>query len=105
MDCDRFDSFDKEEDFTSIEDYLYKLITNTDVFIDIFAELHTYDKSGEYPRNYIPYENMNGRIAKLFKKFKKCLQKNTRHDEDCKLARIHYIDIRTETGKKKNKNV
>jgi hypothetical protein len=103
MDCDGFDSFDEEEDFTPIEDYLYKLITNTDVFIDIFAELHTYDKSGKYPTNYIPYVNMNGRIANLFKKFKKCLQKNTRHDEDCKLARIHYIDIRTETGKKKIK--
>jgi hypothetical protein len=102
MDCDRFDNFDKEkeEDFTSIEDYLYNLITNTDVFIDIFAELHTYDKSGEYPKNYIPYADMNSRISNLFKKFKKCLQKNTRHHEDCKLARIHYIDIRTETGKK-----
>jgi len=105
MDCDRFDNFnkEKEEDFTSIEDYLYKLITNTDVFIDIFAELHTYDKSGEYPKDYRPYADMNNRISNLFKKFKKCLQKNTRHDEDCKLARIHYIDIRTETGKRKIK--
>lgn len=102
MDCDRFDNFDKEKDVTtSIEDYLYNLITNTDVFIDIFAELHTYDKRGEYPKDYIPYTDMNNRISNLFKKFKKCLQKNTRHDEDCKLARIHYIDIRTETGKRK----
>ena len=55
MDCDRFDNFDKEKDVTtSIEDYLYNLITNTDVFIDIFAELHTYDKRGEYPKDYIP---------------------------------------------------
>lgn len=100
MDCKKFDKFD-EEDFTPIEDYLYELITNTDVFIDIFAEFFTYDKSGEYPKKYIPYVNANGRIANIFKKFKKCLQKNTRHDEDCKLARIHYIDIRTETGKKK----
>ena len=32
------------------------------------------------------------------------MQKNTRHDEDCKLARIHYIDIRTEIGEK-NTNI
>jgi hypothetical protein len=99
MDCDKFYNFDKEKDLiTPIEDYLYKLITNTDVFIDIFAEFFTYDKSGEYSRN--PYST-EGRIDKLFKIFRKCLQKNTRHDEDCKLARIHYIDIRTEIGKKK----
>jgi hypothetical protein len=99
MDCKKFDNFlEKEDLITPIEEYLYKLITNTDVFIDIFAELHTYDKSGEYPKDYIPYADMNGRIANLFKNFKKCLQKNTRHDEDCKLARIHYIDIRNESG-------
>ena len=103
MDCDKFYNFDKEKDLiTPIEDYLYKLITNTDVFIDIFAEFFTYDKSGEYSRN--PYST-EGRIDKLFKIFRKCLQKNTRHDEDCKLARIHYIDIRTEIGKKKIKRM
>jgi hypothetical protein len=74
------------------------LITNTDVFIDIFAEFFAYDKSGEYSTD--PYDD-EGRIETLFKIFRKCLQKNTRHDEDCKLARIHYIDIRTEIGQKK----
>jgi hypothetical protein len=100
MDCNTFDNFDKEKDvITSIEDYLYKLITNTDVFIDIFVEFFSYDKSGEYSID--PYDDDEGRIEKLFKIFRKCLQKNTRHDEDCKLARIHYIDIRTEIGQKK----
>ena len=102
MDCQKFPNFPDEDEnvITPIEDYLYKLITNTDVFIDIFVEFFTYDKSGEYSRD--PYST-NGRIDKLFKTFRKCLQKNTRHNEDCKLARIHYIDIRTEIGKKKIK--
>jgi hypothetical protein len=97
IDCNKFDNFVKE-DAILIEDYLYELITNTDVFIDIFAEFFAYDKSGEYSTD--PYDD-EGKIETLFKIFRKCLQKNTRHDEDCKLARIHYIDIRTEIGQKK----
>lgn len=106
MDCEKFENFDIDHDIiTPIEDYLYKLIITTDVFIDIFLELHAY-KSGEYPKNYIPFENMRGRLAKLFENFQKCLQKNTRHDENCKLARIHYFDIRTESdGKRKLRDI
>lgn len=106
MDCEKFENFDLDDDIiTSIEVYLYNLIINTDVFIDIFLELNAY-KSGEYPKNYIPFENMRGRIAKLFEIFQKCIQKNTRHDEHCKLARIHYFDIRTEIdGKRKLQDI
>lgn len=106
MDCEKFENFDLDDDIiTPIEDYLYNLIINTDVFIDIFFELHAY-KSGEYPKNYIPFETMRGRLAKLFEIFQKCLQRNTRHDKDCKLARIHYFDIRTESdGKRKLQDI
>ena len=100
MDCDKFKQFDSV--ITPIEDYLYELIINTDVFIDFIFEIHTFDKSGEYPENYKPFESM-GRIANLYTKFQKCLQTKTRGHKDCKLSRIHYFDIRTESAGYKKK--
>lgn len=102
MDCDKFRQFDSHNIITPIEDYLYELIINTDVFIDFIFEIHTFDKSGEYPENYKPFENM-GRIGNLYTKFQKCLQTKTRGHKDCKLSRIHYFDIRTESAGYKRK--
>ena len=105
IDCDKFKQFDSPRNnvITSIEDYLYELIINTDVFIDFIFEIHTFDKSlGEYPEKYIPFENM-GRIGNLYTKFQKCLQTKTRGHKDCKLSRIHYFDIRTESASNKTK--
>ena len=105
MDCDKFKQFDSRNNvITPIEDYLYELIINTDVFIDFIFEIHTFDKSlGEYPEKYIPLENMEGRLANLYTKFQKCLQTKTRGHKDCKLSRIHYFDIRTESAGNKTK--
>lgn len=96
VDCNKFDSHNIITPIP-IEDYLYELIINTDVFIDFIFEIHTFDKSGEYPENYIPFESM-GRIGNLYTKFQKCLQTKTRGHKDCKLSRIHYFDIRTESA-------
>jgi hypothetical protein len=73
-----------------IEDYLYDLMRKTDVFLDIYIEIFSY-KNGEYgPYGlYVP-----GRTEELFKKFRKCIQYNTRWDTSCQLARVHYFDIR-----------
>jgi hypothetical protein len=61
----------------------------TDVFLDICIELDSY-KGGEYTDNpYVP-----SRTSELFKKFRTCLQYNTRSDASCRLARVHYFDIR-----------
>ena len=71
------------------EDYLYDLMLTTDVFLDICIELDSY-KGGEYTDNpYVP-----SRTSELFKKFRTCLQYNTRSDASCRLARVHYFDIR-----------
>ena len=102
MDCDKFKQFDSHNIITPIEDYLYELIINTDVFIDFIFEIHTFDKSGEYPENYIPFETM-GIMGNLYTKFQKCLQTKTRGHKDCKLSRIHYFDIRTESAGYKSK--
>ena len=112
MDCDKFKQFKqfkqiKQEShnsiITPIEDYLYELIINTDVFIDFIFEMHTFDKSGEYPENYIPYKNIHEKMGALYTKFQKCLQTKTRGHKDCKLSRIHYFDIRTESAGYKKK--
>jgi hypothetical protein len=86
MDCD---IFKKDAVTVSAEDYLYDLMLSTDVFLDIYIELESY-KGGEYLiEPYTP-----GRTDELFKKFRKCLQYNTRSDASCQLARVHYFDIR-----------
>jgi hypothetical protein len=86
VDCDKFE---KDPNTILIEDYLYNLMLTTDVFLDIYFEFLSY-KNGEYERElYVP-----GRTNELFKKFRKCLQYNTRSDASCQLARVHYFDIR-----------
>jgi hypothetical protein len=86
VDCDKFE---KDPNTILIEDYLYNLMLTTDVFLDIYFEFLSY-KNGEYERLlYVP-----GRTNELFKKFRKCLQYNTRSDASCQLARVHYFDIR-----------
>ena len=86
MDCK---TFKKDALTVPAEDYLYDLILSTDVFLDIYIELESY-KGVEYL--YEPY--IPGRIDELFKKFRQCLQYNTRYDVSCQLARVHYFDIR-----------
>ena len=86
MDCN---IFNKDAVTVRAEDYLYDLMLSTDVFLDIYIELESY-KGEEYL--YEPYAP--GRTDELFKKFRKCLQYNTRSDASCQLARVHYFDIR-----------
>jgi hypothetical protein len=78
---------------TLVEDYLYELMLTTDVFIDFYFEIPTYNDK-KYPDEYEPYQS-DLRLNNLFIKFRNCLQYDTRMDIDCKLARTHYFDIRT----------
>ena len=85
MDCKTF----KEDAVTvPVEDYLYDLMLSTDVFLDIYFEVKLY-KGGEYSHStpYVP-----GRINELFKKFRNCLQYNTRSDASCQLARVRHME-------------
>jgi hypothetical protein len=94
VDCDKFE---KDSNTILIEDYLYDLMQKTDVFLDIYIEIVSY-KNGEYEgRQYVP-----GRTDELFKKFRTCLQYNTRSDISCQLARVHYFDIRGNDVKETN---
>jgi len=86
MDCQ---TFKKGAVTVPAEDYIHDLMIKTDVFLDIYFEIISY-KNGEY--EYEPYAD--GRSNELFKKFRQCLQYNTRSDISCQLARVHYFDIR-----------
>jgi hypothetical protein len=95
MDCKMFK---KNAVTVPIEDYLYDLMLTTDVFLDIYIELSSY-KGGEYSPPYLPGLADED---ELFKKFRQCLQYNTRSDASCRLARVHYFDIRNNNIKEEN---
>ena len=89
-----------------VEYFLTEFVRTTDVFLDIFFEFPIIPKvEGKYHDNFNSLQP-NTRMDKLLEKFKKCLQRNTR-TEECKLARIHYFDIRIldEQGKMKVSNL
>ena len=94
MDCWLFPSYkgDKITPTTPIEKYLWELILNTDVFIDVFFEFPIY-KGKEYHSHFRAFPE-GQRLEKLFLRFKDCLQYATRAADECKLARIHYFDAR-----------
>jgi len=81
-----------------IEDYMIDLYKNTDKFIDFFAEFPAFG-IGNYnysntSSNYMPYENPQCRLSKLFRQFKTCLVTDTRHADRCQLGRVHFFDVR-----------
>lgn len=74
-----------------IEDYMSYLLESTDAFIDFYIEIPIFEKD-YYKRTDLMAEQ---RIQSLFQRFYRCIQKLTRKNRECKLSRIHYIDIRT----------
>jgi DNA-binding protein YbaB len=89
------ESHDKDTDcssnFVLIEDYLKRLIENTDVFIDLFVEIPVIKSVYEERKGFEEY-----RLIKILKTLKKCVDIPSR--SDCSLSRIHYMDIRDEEG-------
>ena len=76
-----------------IEYFLSEFIRTTDAFLDIFVEFPIIPKKEGKYHNFLRPFSKNIRMNKLLENFKECLQRNTR-TEVCKLARIHYFDIR-----------
>jgi len=97
MDCDeRFGKKSKKEEWgtnkMSIEDFLMLLIRTTSAFIDLYIEFPAY-KGREY--NSIKFANPDIRLQKLLERFQKCVEYSNRAAEECRLARVHYFDIRS----------
>ena len=105
MNCDeRFGKKAKKEAWgsnkMSVEDFFFKLMLTTDVFIDFFFEFPSYSKeTNEYTAVKIA-NDPELRMQKLLDYFKKCLQHSTRFDAKCRLSRVHYFDIRRGDNKK-----
>ena len=76
-----------------VEYFLSEFIRTTDVFLDIFLEFPIIPKKEGKYHDYLQPFPANIRLNKLLENFKKCLQRDTR-TEVCKLARIHFFDIR-----------
>ena len=79
-----------QAEIMKVEDYLYEVLKNTDVFLDIYFELDPPEGRGS---SYENYDNKY-RLICLFFKFKECIASATRFDDICRLARIHYTDYR-----------
>lgn len=77
-----------------VENYFSNLITNTDVFLDVYIEFlvpYTKEKYSGVPRG-------DSRLTNLFKIYQKCIETITRKNKECQLSRIHYVDIRQQDG-------
>ena len=82
-----------------IEDFIYKLIDKTNVFIDIFLEISAMEKKAlEYDSSFSGITNSRS-LSELFNKLQKCIQFNTRHDNACRLSRVNYFDVRSINNK------
>ena len=79
----------KGKQFMPIEEYMSKLYTNSDVFIDFFYETPKFE--GAWVS--LPWFGKN-RLHRINDKFNECLQTLTRHQKKCRLGRVHYLDIR-----------
>ena len=98
IDCD--DQFEKAKDSPgakkmSIEYFLGELIRTTDKYLDVFIELSALSnkETRKYHEKFLPL-GKGFRLAKLFDQFKECIEYPTRGGENCRLARVHYIDVR-----------
>ena len=97
--CDVFGVKD-DKDKMVIEDFLFELFKTTDVFIDFYFEISAMTmKSEKYLDSFIyPEEYDSLVLIRMDKKFRKCVQKETRDDIDCRLTRTHFFDVRKENG-------
>lgn len=86
---DTIDCLDKKYEF--IQDYLQKLLDNTDVFLDMYFEFPAF--TGYKYEKELPIKKQFT-LIKLFKQFYSCIETITRTAEKCKLGRVHYVDVR-----------
>ena len=79
----------------SIEYFLGELIRTTDKYLDVFIELPALSnkETRKYHEKFLPL-GKGFRLAKLFDQFKECIEYPTRGGENCRLARVHYFDVR-----------
>ena len=75
--------------------FLNQFIKTTDKFLDIFIEFPALSnkETRKYHKDFLPLPEQE-HMAILFDQFKECVEYPTRGGERCRLARMHYFDIR-----------
>jgi len=91
--CDSYDLSPNME----IQDYLFELFQNTNVFIDFYYEMDLYDDIKTFSKVYDPYKYITY-IDKLRGLISRCSIPATRDVPECKLIRAHLSDIRHTTN-------
>lgn len=87
-DCDKYLNY-VPDDSMKIETFLEKLMTTTPAFLDVFIEWSpARDELAFYPKTGLD------RIHAIYATLQKCIHYSTRHDKDCDLARLHWVDVR-----------
>ena len=87
-DCEKYLKYVPDDSMT-IETFLEKLMTTTPAFLDVFVEWSpAIDKIAIYPKAGL------SRINAIYERLQKCIHYSTRHDKDCDLARLHWVDVR-----------
>ena len=77
------------------EQYLKRLITHTDCFLDVVAEIPAYE-GREYKTSLASYDVGDLRLYQIGNSFQKCINNLTvNENRECDLSRIHYFDVRT----------
>jgi len=83
----------------NIEDYLDRLLQNTDRYLDYIFEVPMIGKKrlqyiSDDPYGYISINNSP--LDDIFHRFKVCIEPVTRHTSRCRLGRVHFMDVRKE---------
>jgi hypothetical protein len=87
-DCDKYLKYVPDDTMT-IETFLEKLMTTTPAFLDVFVEWSpAIDKIAVFSKVGL------NRINSIYERLQKCIHYSTRHDKDCDLARLHWVDVR-----------
>jgi hypothetical protein len=76
------------------EQYLKRIITTTDCFLDVFIEIPAYE-GREYKTSLESYDIGDFRLHQIGNTFQKCINNLTvNENRNCDLSRIHYFDVR-----------
>ena len=93
--CNANTSFDPNF-MMNIEDYIHQLLKTTYKFIDFAFEITAMGrKKSKYTYDPAVVVFKDEPLYNMFRKFEKCIATATRHEAECQLGRVHFLDVRT----------
>ena len=86
---------EENPDKMTIDHFLHELMKTTSAYLDIYFEFPAFTKEKYGYYKGLTIGKLNTHMYNLFKKFSKCINKfESRSQDDCALARVHYFDSR-----------